>query len=618
MIYENNFFDFNFAKTCGDKFTISKESSVKCNVDCFAVKYAADLLSNADGECAVTVELTLGIPAEIINKVEGYAENKEGYILEISKASVNIFSLTTRGLMYGVSTLRQLMESESVAPLIICDRPDKGTRGYRIFTPGEKSILDFKKMVDMLIYYKYNAVMIEIGGAMEYERHPKINETWVKFCEEVRRDPHQSDRIQYETHPQFKKNCIHSDNGNGGFITKAQMRELVEYCKEREIDVIPEVPSLSHCDYIVMAYPELREREEDTYPDTYCPTNPKIYEVMFDILDEVMEVFSPEYINIGHDECYSLAVCERCRDKSPIDLYTDDIIKISSYLKEHGVKTVMWGEKLYDIHLIDPEGRPWSTGGAGNEKEPLLYPCKYKIPTDILQLHWFWLRANYEQEEEIRGLGFKMLFGNFLAPELDEYRKRTENVDGAFVSNWGSLEEEYMQRNAQNFYLISGAHIFWSDTYDTDMKEEVLLRTKDELYRNYLKTIGDNIIEIVHTTKHVRPYKVFYDGNFIIPENEILGHHVVRYTDSTEAYLPVRYGYNIRCDFEVKRKFKPTEALPEAPLEVLGASIPVHKSGRIYYKTAYRNPCPEKEIESIVYKSKDGIEVEVLSDEEMI
>ena len=149
-----------------------------------------------------------------------------------------------------------------------------------------------------------------------------------------------------ETHPQWAKNSIHADNGGGSFITQDEMREIIAYCREREIEVIPEVPSLSHSDYIVMAHPDLNERKEDTYPDTYCPSNPKSYEILFDILDEVIEVFHPEYVNIGHDECYTLAKCDRCKGKAPADLYVEDITKINNYLNARDIKAIMWGEKV--------------------------------------------------------------------------------------------------------------------------------------------------------------------------------------------------------------------------------------------------------------------------------
>jgi hexosaminidase len=47
-----------------------------------------------------------------------------------------------------------------------------------------------------------------------------------------------------------------------------------------------------------MAHPEIREREGDAYPDTYCPNHPDTYPLVFDVLEEVIEVFEPKVINI--------------------------------------------------------------------------------------------------------------------------------------------------------------------------------------------------------------------------------------------------------------------------------------------------------------------------------
>ncbi len=616
MRYNNLFFDFNYIKVLGESFKISNSSEVISDNEGYSERYAKNVIAacDADGQ-KVSVILKNSIPNEIIDRIEGYQPDPEGYILEIKKFEVRIYSESKRGLIYGVSTFKQLVERDAVADLVLFDRPDKPVRGYRVFTPGYDSVEDFKRMIDMLVYYKYNSVMIEVGGAMEYERHPEINKKWTEFCNEVKASPEEGIRIQQKTHPEWKKNSIHVDNGEGGFISKDKMREIVNYCREREISVVPEIPTLSHSDYIVMAYPELNERKEDTYPDTYCPSNPESYKVVFDIIDEILEVFSPEYVNIGHDECYTLGICERCRKKSHVDLYSDDIIKIYEYLKARGVKTVMWGEKLYNIRLIDRKGNLWTTGGAGNDKEPTLYPCKYKIPTDILQLHWFWLRSTYEEDKEIYDLGFRSVFGNFLAVELDDYRKRAAISSGAFVSNWGSLKEEYMQRNGQNFYLVSGAYVFWCEDYDTPKKSVVCELTKAELYKRYIDTLGEDIIEFVHTTEYKRPYNVFYDGNYIVEQKDIIGIYKLSYDDGSTFELPVKYGYNILSDSERGRDYKSTEAIPDAPIEVIGAAFPLEIDGRIYYKTAYKNPNPEIRIEKIEYISQNGIVVQTLKTE---
>ena len=78
--------------------------------------------------------------------------------------------------------------------------------------------------------------------------------------------------------------------------------------------------SLSHCDYLVIPHREIAEHPDDPYPDSYCPSNPRSYELLFDVIDEVLDVFKPQTVNIGHDEWYSAGFCPECRKKDASDL----------------------------------------------------------------------------------------------------------------------------------------------------------------------------------------------------------------------------------------------------------------------------------------------------------
>ena len=208
-------------------------------------------------------------------------------------------------------------------------------------------------------------------------------------------------------------------------------------------------------------------------------------------------------------------------------------------------------------------------------------------------------------------MGYNMLFGNFQALSLKNYRERSRNIPGGYVSNWGSFEEQYMQRNGQNFNLISTAYVFWSGTYDFDMSREIMQRVKNELYARYKKTLGDDIIELHHTTDYFKAYTWFYDGIYIVPEAWLIGNHEVVYTDGTKAELPIVYGYNIRSDDEKETSDSGSEeARTTSYIEVLGASYPEMFDGKMFYKTAYKNPYPEKQIKHICLKSKDGIKIE--------
>lgn len=620
MKLENMFFEFKYVNAIGDAFEISSKSKVNSETEKYAKKYAEKVVEDCSEEGkSVSLNLYLSVPEEVRKNIGSrFCENEECYAVEIKNDQINLYALTDNGLTYAVSTLLQLVESGNVREMILFDYPDKKTRGYRAYTPGRENIPAFKKVVDNLVYLKYNTMMIEVGGAMEYKRHPEINEKWVELGIEIRRGPGEAERIVRKTHPEWRKNCIQFDNGDGSFITQDEMREIVEYCRERGLEVIPEVPTLCHSDYIVMAHPDIRERLGDTYPDTYCPSNPKSYELVFDILDEVIDVFKPNFVNIGHDECYSLARCPRCIGKNPTDLYVGDIIKINDYLKARNIKSIMWADKFFgNVHLMDKDGTIHGFGGAADERWdiPYLADCVGKVPKDILLFHWYWAYCTPEEEKNLLDMGYDIIYGNFQALSLKDYRKRIGGMGGALVSNWGSYAAEYMQRNGQNFNLAAAAWTLWNDNYDTDMSGKITKKIMDVLYNSYRYSLGNDIIELTHTTTYDRPYKSFYDGVYIIPEEWAIGEYVVTYTDGTKAMLPITFGYNIRScteGFNSDMGYEQAEASTSGIVEVAGASLPVKIGDKTFYKTAYKNPHPEKEIENIECMPKDGIEIETV------
>jgi hypothetical protein len=64
----------------------------------------------------------------------------------------------------------------------------------------------------------------------------------------------------------------------------------------------------------------------------------------------------------------------------------------------------------------------------------------------------------------------------------------------------------------------------------------------------------------------------------------------------------VRYGWNIYTDDAFGKKSK----------EALGASLPFEQDGKMYYKTVFDNPYPDRRIESIDYKKAMEAKVELV------
>jgi hypothetical protein len=242
---------------------------------------------------------------------------------------------------------------------------------------------------------------------------------------------------------------------------------------------------------------------------------------------------------------------------------------------------------------------------------PALYEVKELLPNDVTLLNWSWKYETIKDEEKelVEEKKFSMLYGNFCAHALKDYKERIARTRGGFVSNWGSVEEKYMQRNLQNFNLVSTAWIFWNGDYDTPMCAKVNEKTRELLYNRYKASLGEGVIEITHATEYYEPFRPFYDGRFIVDEEFHLGNHVVTYTDGNVAKLPVYYGYNIASSKTPLSEAEYAAACESVHKEPVGASLPIYKDGELLFKAAYKNPYPEKEIASITYEKVKDVTV---------
>lgn len=586
------------------------KGAVLCGLEGYPADIAASLLARygqADGVQKICAVLCKEMP-------------EEAYRIETAEDCVTLAYRTHRGLIYACVTLQQLLEHGEMCLGTLYDEPDCAFRGYRIFLPGRKSFDSFRALVDLLVYYKYNYLSLEIGGAMEYRRHPEINRAWQEFTAETHR--YSGRTLEIQQGYDWPKNSIHTDNAEGDILTQDEVRQLIEYCRYRGLIVYPETPLLSHCDYICLAHPELAERKEDPYPDTYCPSNPRVYDLVFDILDEVIDVFQPELVNIGHDEFYSMCLCPECSKKRPEQVFAEDIIRIHAYLTRRGIRTMMWGEKLLPVVLKDR-----THGGAeshavtadGKRRDvPAVYLAQQLLPRDILMSHWYYC-FGLQYDFVYHTQGYKAVYGNMTASIVEHWRlRRNFGMQGGSCSNWGSNQPEYMQRNGQYRSLIFGAYALWSREYDSPGEKELLEKTFREAFRyHYGSLTSKNYIVVTHTTPLHIPHKYYYDGVFIT-DDCVMGHYLVSYSDGTQAQLEVRYGGNIANDrlrlVSLEEAAQSSEEVPEtSDMEELCYSVlPSVHEGRTWYTTAFENPHPDKTVTSFTYVPVRPESVDVL------
>ncbi|MBR2352884.1 MAG: family 20 glycosylhydrolase [Clostridia bacterium] len=541
------------------------------------------------------------------------SDREEGYALEITEKEILLYAETERAAIYAAQTLVQMSNHEGIFTGRLYDAPDCPIRGYRVYLPGREHFREFFDMVDTISYYKYNMISFEVGGAMEYKRHPEINRAWKDFAADTHRYSGRAYEIQFGY--RWSKNSIHTDNAEGDILTQDEVRTLIAYCQSRGLTVLPEVPTLSHSDYICLAHPELRERTEDPYPDTYCPEHPDTYPLVFDLMEEILDVFHPTMVNIGHDELYSACLCPRCKDKEPDDVYAKDITVIHDWLKARGVETMMWGDKL--LPIVTTTGRRY--GGAGGvyikrdgtrlDRHPVLFYCQTKLPRDILMLHWYYA-FGIQYDYVYHTNGYRAIYGNLEATHVEQWRTRREmGMLGGFCGNWGSNHPLYLQRNHQYFDLILDAYALWSSTYDTKDLPAVMEQTFRECFHRKHGNLSENhYVVVTHTTERSVPYRIFYDGVFIDDKEYRMGQYRLTYTDGEQVFLPVVYGENIAsadlpCLFgATPEDYDPNTLSGSSSLrEISYSTVPTRIGDKTYYTTAYLNPHPEKTVSDFTY-----------------
>ena len=285
------------------------------------------------------------------NRLEVTSQNPgaEGYILHVSSDKIIIAGSDDQGAFYGLQSLRQLIDAgngKQIQGLKVRDWPAFPFRAIRLYVPGPENIAFFKRfMRDFMSLYKYNKVIIEFN-CMRLDKHPEANAGWIEFSKYMQYTRSNStEGIRGE-----EKNSSHFDAGDGYIIEKNDVKNIVDFATENFLEVIPEIPSLTHGYYLLTRHPELAEYPGDIWPDTYCPSNPESYKLMFDVYDEYIDVINPKMIHIGHDEWWGapLGVCPLCKGKDFSELFAGDINKIHDYLAAKGIKIAMWGDYLLE------------------------------------------------------------------------------------------------------------------------------------------------------------------------------------------------------------------------------------------------------------------------------
>lgn len=289
------------------------------------------------------------IELRTVEKLDG-VDSPEGYLLSVTPRKALVEATSGAGLFYGLQTLMQLADGTDTIPAInISDSPRFGYRGMMLDISRNYRDKNFiLKQIDALARLKINRLHLHLtdgaGWRLEIKKYPRLTEyaawrpelTWKEWSEGGARYTDASDFGAY-----------------GGYLTQDDAREIVKYAADRYITVIPEIEMPSHSEELTAAFPEISCTHNPKGEPDVCVGNEKTFEILQNVLDEVMEIFPSEYIHIGGDEASKRAwkECELCRKrmadeglKNVDELQSYLIHRIEQYLNSKGRSLIGWDE----------------------------------------------------------------------------------------------------------------------------------------------------------------------------------------------------------------------------------------------------------------------------------
>ncbi len=386
---------------------------------------------------------------------------EEEYRIVSNAEGCRVSAASRRGFCYAAATLAQLSCGGRVVYTEISDAPMCTLRGYHMGIPARNKFALTKRLIKyLLVPMKYNMIIFEIAGAMRYHRHPELNEMWETIKE----------KTASGEWPHFPHHIVMC--GNGDTLEQEEVRELIAFAESYGLEVVPEVQSLSHVQYLTKAHPEIAEIAEekvqveevkdlrladiptnDFYPDSYCPSNEKSYELLFDVLDEVIEVFRPKrFVHMGHDELYTHNVCPICKHKTVAEIFASDVNRIHAHLKEKGLRMMIWGDMLNTVNAY-----------AAPDAIDM-------VPKDLLLLDFIWyFDMEHDTEDRLLEHGFEVAVGNLYSSHFPRYesRIRKDRMLGGQVSTWVETDEKSLSLEGKFYDVLFTANLLWSETYDS-------------------------------------------------------------------------------------------------------------------------------------------------------
>lgn len=270
----------------------------------------------------------LTVEEKYVSQMEGAKFQEEAYHLLITKKGILLEATTPKGMYWGRQTLEQLKTTKNKKIYLpqceITDWPAFRIRGFmhdvgRSFIPVE----ELKREISLLSRYKINV----------FHWHLTENQAW---------------RLECKKYPQLNA-PENMEREKGKYYTLEEARQLVEFCKQHQVLLIPEIDMPGHSAAFERTFKTDMQSEKGT-------------QILKDIIDEVCATFDVPYLHIGTDE---------------VQFTNPDFVPMMvKYIRDKGKKVISynpgWNYKPGEIDMT----QLWSYRGKAQKGIPAI-DCRY-------------------------------------------------------------------------------------------------------------------------------------------------------------------------------------------------------------------------------------------------
>lgn len=165
---------------------------------------------------------------------------------------------------------------------------------------------------------------------------------------------------EFKSHPELRDSIA---------LSKRDVRKMVRACQNHHIRLIPQINLLGHQSWankvtnLLRVYPQFDETPHVQMPEkyqwpnadglyckSYCPLHPDVHKVVFDLVDEICEVFEADAFHAGMDEVFYIGheKCPRCSGRDKAELFAGEVKTIRDHLAQTNRTLWIWGDRLLD------------------------------------------------------------------------------------------------------------------------------------------------------------------------------------------------------------------------------------------------------------------------------